>query len=89
VGAAIEGVAAHEEGRLAADAQCHEHFSIQGAMAHGVVAVVGQIDRVIGPHGHAVGSGVNAFAPGAEEVPLPVEDNHRVFAPVEHVNVVF
>ena len=47
-----------------------------------------QIDRVVGSHVHAMGTGEHAFAPGTQKVALAVEHDHRMLAAVEHVDVV-
>ena len=88
VGAAVEGVAAHEQGRRPRDAQGEDHCAVQLALAHGVVAVVRQVDAVVWPHGDAVGPGIQTLAPRAEEFAVFIEDDHGVFAPVEYVHVV-
>jgi len=87
VGATVEGVSAHEGRRLAADAQGEDDGAVKFALAHGVVAVVGQIDAVVGPHRDAVSPRVDTLAPGAEEITVLFEDDHRVLAPVENVYV--
>ena len=88
MGAAVEGVAAHEWRRLAGDAQGEDDATVQIALAHRVVAVVGQIDAVVRPHGDAVGPWVGSLAPRTEEIAVLVKYDHRVLAPIENVNVV-
>ena len=88
VGAAVEGVAAHERRRLAADAKGEDDGAVQLTLAHRVVAVVGQVDAVVRPHRYAVGPGVHTLAPGPEEIAVLIKDDHGVFAPVENVDVV-
>ena len=53
-----------------------------------MVAVVGQEHGVVGRHMQAVCAGKQPFAPGAQEIALTVEHHHRMFAAVEHVDVV-
>ena len=53
-----------------------------------VVAVVGQPDRVVGRHVDAVRAVEHPLAPGAQEVAVAVEHDHRVLAAVEDVDVV-
>ena len=84
----FERVAAHEGRGRAGDAQREQHGAVEVALADRVVAVVGQEDGFVGAHGDAVSAGVKALAPGAQEVAVGVEHNHRMFAAVEHVDVV-
>ena len=58
------------------------------AVADGVIAVVGQPQRVVGRHVDAVRAVEDPLAPGAQEVALAVEDDHRVRAAVERVDPV-
>ena len=51
-------------------------------------AIVGTKDRVVGRHVYAVRPREQAFAPGPEEVPLPIENDHRVFAAIEYIDIV-
>ena len=52
-----------------------------------MVAVVGEVDAIVRPHGDPVGPGVDTLAPRTEEIPVLVEHDHRVLAPVENVYV--
>ncbi|RXH39552.1 hypothetical protein XH94_16700 [Bradyrhizobium zhanjiangense] len=47
VGAAMEGIAAHERRRLCGEADRQQHLAVGGAFAHGVVAVVGAVKIVV------------------------------------------
>src|SRR5262249_4326020 len=77
VRAAIERPTAHVGLRLARDPDGQQHLPLERAFAHGVIAVVGQPDRVtVGVHEHAVGPAKHAFAPRAQERSLTVEDDH-------------
>ena len=53
-----------------------------------MVAVVGQPDRVVGRHEHAMGARIDALTPGPQEVSVAVEHDHRVLAAVEDIDVV-
>ena len=52
----VEGLAAHEWGRHAGDAQRQQDPAVQGALANGMIVVIGAVDGVVGAHGHAVGT---------------------------------
>ena len=88
VGAAVERLAAHERRRLVRDADGQQHLAVGGAFAHGVVAVVGAIEIVVGVDVQAVRAGEQAFAPAPEEIALAVEHHHRMVAAVEDVDAV-
>jgi hypothetical protein len=53
-----------------------------------VIAIIGQPDRVVGRHEHAMGARVYPLAPAAQQIALAVEHAHRVLAAVEGVDVV-
>ena len=88
VGAAVERLAAHIGRRLAGDADRQQHLAVEGALADRVVAVVGQPDRLVRRHVDAVRPREDALAPGAQQVAVAVEHEHRVLAAVEGVDVV-
>ena len=88
VGAAMERLAAHERRRLVRDADGQQHLAVGGAFAHGVVAVIGAIEIVVGVDVQAVGAGEQAFAPAAQEIAVAVEHHHRMVAAVEDVDAV-
>src|SRR3989304_1281941 len=87
-GGPFEGLAALERRRLVGVADGQEQFAFWGELADRVVAVVRQPDLAVGPDGDAVGAADEPLAPGAEEVPLPIEHDDRGLAPVEDVHVV-
>jgi hypothetical protein len=64
-------------------------FSVQGAFAHRVIAVVGEKYRIFGTDGCAVRALKHPIAPRAEKVAVAVEDDHRVFAAGEAIKLVF
>src|SRR5215472_4980341 len=90
--AVVERLDAHEGGRLPRDAERHQDAAIERAMAHRMIAVVRQPDRVIGRDMHAVrlamGPGKVAFAPGAQQVAIAVEYRNRMVAAIEGVDVI-
>ena len=88
VRAAMERLAAHVGPRAPGMPMRQEHLAVERAVADGVVAVVGQPQRVVGRHVDAVRAVEDALAPGAQEVALAVEDDHRVRAAVERVDPV-
>ena len=84
----MERLTAHERRRLARRAERQQHLAVERASAHRVIAVVGQEHGVVGRDMQAVGAREQALAPGAQEIALAVEHHHRVFAAIEHVDVV-
>src|SRR3989338_3621626 len=83
VGAAIEGLAALVGRRLSGYSQGHQDLSIERALAHRVIPVVGQVDSVVRTHRDAVGALEEPFAPGTEKVSVAIKDDDRVLAPAE------
>ena len=73
VRAAVEGLAAHVGRGHAGHAEGQQHLAVERAVADGVVAVVGQPQRVVGRHVHAVRAAEHALAPRAQEVAVAVE----------------
>ena len=88
VGAAVKRLAAHERRRLVRDADRQQHLSVGRALAHGVVAVIGAVEIVVGIDVQAVGAVEQAFAPAGDEIALAVQHHHRMFAAVEDVDAV-
>jgi hypothetical protein len=84
----MERLAAHVRRRRAGDAQRQEDLAVERAVPHGVIAVVGQPQRVVGRHVHAVRAAEDALSPRAQEVALAIEDHHRMRAAVEGVHPV-
>src|ERR1700740_3583467 len=88
----VKRLAAHEGGRLSRNAERHQDAAIERAMAHRMVAVVRQPDRVVGRDMHAVRLAMrprkDALAPGAQQVAVPVEDRNRIVAAIEGVDVI-
>src|SRR6185437_10064415 len=78
VGAAMEGLAAHVGTRRVGDPDGGQDLAVERAVPDGVVAVVGEPQRLVGGHVHAVGAMEEPLAPGAQEVAVAVEDHHGV-----------
>jgi hypothetical protein len=53
-----------------------------------MAAIVGQEHRVVRRDVDAVGARISTLAPGVPEIAGAVEDDHRVLAAVEHIDVV-
>ena len=62
-----------------------QHLAFGRAFAHGVVAVVGAVEVAVGCDVQTVRSRERALAPGAQEIPRPIEHDHRVGAAIEHI----
>ena len=88
VGAAVKRLAAHERRGLVRDADGQQHLAVGRALAHGVVAVIGAIEIVVGIDVQAVGAVEQAFAPARDEIALAVQHHHRMVAAVEDVDAV-
>ena len=88
VGAAVERLAAHIGRGLARDADGEQHLAVERALANGMVAVVGQPDRIVRHHVDAVRAQEDALAPRAQKIAVPIEHAHRVLAAVEGIDVV-
>ena len=89
MGAAIERFAALIRRGFSRHADGHQHFPIERALAHRVVAVVGEKNRLVGADGGAVRPIENAVAPGAQKVTVAVEDDDRMLAARETVDLIF
>src|SRR5438874_11810872 len=63
-------------------------LQVQPAFADKMPAIIGQVDRLVWAHMDAMRPRVLPLAPGAQEVAVAVKHHHRVFAPVEAVDVV-
>ena len=86
--ATIERLATLVRRRLARDTEGEENLAIQSALAHRVITVIGKIDRVIAPHGYAVGALELALAPGTQKIAVRVEDDHRMRAARKAVHII-
>src|SRR5215813_531783 len=88
--AVVERLAAHEGGRLPRNAKRHQDAAIERAMAHRMVAIVREPDRVVRRYMHAVrlamGPGKEAFTPGAQQIAIVVEYGDRMLAAIEGID---
>src|SRR5262245_7057175 len=87
--AAIERFAALIGRRLIWDAQGENDFSIQGALSHGVVAVIAQENRFVETQRRTVCPFEYALTPGAQKTPIPVEDNDRMRTTGKTIDLIF
>src|SRR5260370_29185749 len=71
---------------LAGDAESHQHLAVERAFAHRVVALIGQIDRIVRTHMDAVRPAEYAFTPGAQKIALGIEYCDRVLAAIERID---
>ena len=88
MGAAVERLAAHIRLWPVRDADRQQHLAVDRALAHGVVAVIGAIEIVVGVDVQPMGAVEQAFAPAPEEIALAVQHHHRMGAAVEDVDAV-
>ena len=88
MGAAVKRLAAHERRRLVRDADGQQHLAVGRALAHGMVAVIGAIEIVVGIDVQTMRAVEQAFAPAGDEIALAVEHHHRMVAAVEDVDAV-
>src|SRR5580658_486370 len=86
--AAVERHTAHIGCGFPWDADLQQHLTVECAVTHGVIAIVSQPDRVIGPHMDAMGAVKNVLTPGFQEVAFAIQNDHRMRAAVEAVNPV-
>ena len=59
-----------------------------GALAHGVIAVVGAVEIVVRVDVQAVRAAKQPLAPALDEAAVAVQHHHRVLAAIEHVDAV-
>src|SRR5215470_18327394 len=89
VRALVERLTTQRLGWFSPDTEGHQHLSIQSALSHGMVEGVGQPDSIIGAHGNGVGVGKHFLvAPAVKKIALTVQDNDRMLAAVEQVDIV-
>jgi hypothetical protein len=84
----MEWLAAHERRGFLRNADGEQHLAVGGAFAHGVVAVVGAIEIVVGVDVQAMRAGEQAFAKTLDEIAVAVEHDHRMLAAIEDVDAV-
>src|SRR5262245_35650670 len=87
--AAIEGLAALIGRRLVWNTQGENDFSIQGALSHRMITVVAQENRFVGSYSGAMRPFKYALSPRAQKAPIPVEDDDRMRAAGETIDLIF
>ena len=88
MGAAVERLSAHVRSRFPSSAQGEQNLAVKGALADRVVGIVGQPEGFIRRNEHTVRRGKQTLTPGAQEIAVAVEHDHRVFAAVEDIDIV-
>jgi hypothetical protein len=88
VGTAVERLAAHKCRRFAGNAELEQDLTVQSDLADEMAAIVREEHRVVWRHVDAMGSRILPLAPRLQKIALSIEDDHRVLAAVEDVNVV-
>src|SRR6202022_3874547 len=88
MGTAVKWFATHVRRRLPGNAELEQHLAFGCAFSHHMPAIVCAVKDVVGVDMKAVRARVHAFAPGAQKVSVAVEHHHRVFAAVEHIDLV-
>src|ERR1700731_2123429 len=84
----MKRLAAHVRRRLARDAERQPHLSLRGALADGVITVIGQPDGAIGRHEDSMGTREHPFSERAQKIACTVKDDHRVLAAIKDEDVV-
>src|SRR6266511_3918112 len=87
--AAIKRFAALIGRRLSRNSDRQKNFSIQGAFADRVIAVIGQKNRLLRSDGRAVRPLENAVPPRPQQITIAVEDDHWMFAAGETIDLIF
>ena len=88
VGAAVERLAAHKRRGPPRNADFEQYLAAERAFAHGVVAVIGAVQRLVRADMQPVRPVEQVFAPGIQQVAVAVEHHHRVLAAIEDIDPV-
>ena len=89
MGAAIERIAAERRRRHVRCADAHQQLALGRELAHRVALVIGQIEQVVGTDGGAVRIGESdVLTPRSQKLPIAVEDDDRMRAAGEYIDVV-
>ena len=72
---------------LAAGPERHQEFAAGGVFLDRVIAVVAQVQRVVRTDMQPVRPVESSFPPGAQELPVAVEDDHGMLAAVVDVDI--
>src|SRR6516162_4375613 len=86
--AAMKWLAAHVRCRPARNAQHQQDFSIGRALAHGMIAIIGEPDGIVRRHEDPMRARKHAFSERAQEIAFAVEHDHRMLAPIEDEEIV-
>ena len=66
----------------------HQELAVEGELANGVVGGVDAVEGVVGAYGGSVCAREDSLAPRVDDGPIAVEDDYRMMASVEDVDVV-
>ena len=88
VGRAVERPAAVLRCRLVRDAEGEQDRAVQRALADRMVAVVREVNRIVGPHRHRVRPAEHPVAPRPHVAPIALEDREGMLAAAEDVHAV-
>src|SRR5262249_8540130 len=70
------------------NADLQQDLTVQGALPDRVIAVIGQPDRLVRRHMHAMRAVENVLAPGPQKIAVAVEHDHRMLTAVEAVHMI-
>src|ERR1700741_2928936 len=84
----MERLPAHKRRRLAGNAELEQDLAVQRDFANKMAAIVGQKDHVVGRHMDPVGPRIPLLAPRAQKIAPAIEDDHRVVAAIEDIDIV-
>jgi hypothetical protein len=86
--ATVERLAALIRRALTGNADSREHFSIESAFAHRVIAVIGEKNRIVRPDCGAVCAFENTLTPGTQIITLTIENDDRMLSPGKTINTI-
>ncbi len=88
MGALAKRPSAHEGRRLTRDPDGEQDLPVERALAHRVIAIVGEVDRVVRREVQPMRMLEDALAPGAQDIAVAVENDHRMVAAVKRIDIV-
>ena len=88
MGAAVEGLPAHELRCFARYADLHQHAALGRQAPNRMVTIIGAVNRSVRSDVYAVRVGEDVLAPGPQEIALAVEHHHWMGSAVEYEYVV-
>ena len=74
--------------RSARHADFKQELAVERALADGVIPVVGAIDRLIRPDMQPMGTHKEIMTPSAEHIAMSIQDDDRIIAAREQVDIV-